>query len=214
MSYNEEYYRVIIPTKPITKAIDELRALQSTWGELHNEREQWRITPDVERDSGFQKVQRYEAELAAIDARQQQRIEEARQKIEGFRAECFEAIDEQVLPNGEDVLGENEADFALLKNDLIDRPDHLRRIVGKHDNAAFRNAANEYARRHNWKGFDYKAKEGSVREYCAQMFDMFERAASAPLGLSMMQSISDYEPVRIATAHDVVDCLPDGGFSA
>lgn len=214
MSISEEYYRVIIPTEPIAKSIDELKKLQASWSELHNEREQWRITPDVRVEGGFQKVQMYRDELASIDDKQRQRIAETREAIEGFRSECFEAIDAQVTPSGDDVMGENEADFALIKNNLIDRPEHLRKIVEKHNNAAFRNAARDYAQERNWDGFDYKAKENSVREYCTQMFDMFERAASVPLGLSMMQSLEEGEPVRVAIAYGVIDCLPDGGFAA
>lgn len=198
MSVNEEYYRVIIPTKPIIKSIDELKRLQASWGELHNERERWRITPDVERDGGFQKVQRHRNELAAIDNRQRRRVIDACEIIEGYRSECFKAIDEQVTPSGDDVMGENSADFALIKNGLIDRPEHLRQIVNRHGNAAFRNAARDYAQERNWEGFDYKVKEESVREYCTQMFDMFERAASVPMGLSMMQSLEDDESVRAA----------------
>ena len=214
MSVNEEYYRVIIPTKPIIKSIDEPKRLQASWSELHNEREQWRITPDVRVEGGFQKVQMYRDELAAIDEKQSDLVAEARTKIEGFRSECFAAIDAQVTPSGDDVMGENSADFALIKNGLIDRPEHLRQIVDRHGNAAFRNAARDYAQERNWEGFDYKAKEDSVHEYCSQMFDMFERAASVPLGLSMMQSLADDEPVRVARAYDVVDCLPDGNLTA
>ena len=79
---------------------------------------------------------------------------------------------------------------------------------GLSGNAAFRNAAQEYAAAKGWEGFNYKGKEQSVRDYCTQLFDMFDRAASEPQGLSMMQALEETEPLRVAKAYDIIDCLP------
>lgn len=216
---NEEYYVIQVPMRTIRDAISELEAHQASWFAWEAEREKWVITPEVEAQGGFQKVKEHKRELEAIDAKQQERVNQARTRIADLRTECSELIDEQVTPRGADILGDNEEDFALIKNGLIDRPEHLRAIVDKHNNAAFRNAAQDYAAEKKreaenpndaemWEGFAYKAKEKSVRDYCTQMFDLFDRAASQPQGVAMMQALEETEPIRAAKAYGVVDCLP------
>lgn len=111
-----------------------------------------------------------------------------------------------------------------MSNGLIDRPEHLREVLERHPNAAFYIAAKHYAAERiqkagdpdeaaRWEGFDFVSKENSVREYCGNMFDLFDRAATTPNGVAMLQALEETELKRSATAYDVIDCLPDNARS-
>ena len=209
MEFNDIYYKVEIPFDRIEKGLEELKILNTECEKLEEERKAWAIMPDTEKVGGSELVQKHQRELEAINAEWVKAIEETRGRLDTLHNEAISNIDEQVYPHPDDIDGDNAATFDLIAYGLIDRPEHLKRIVEEHNNAAFLNAAREYANKKAWDGFDYKTKEQSVREYVDNIFELFGFASSTPLGVQMMTALEDNELMRRAAAHDVLDCMPE-----
>lgn len=88
------YQTVIIPMEHIKAAIGELKDLNASWREWHEEREKWRVDDAVRIAGGVERVEEHKRELEAIDQKQRERIEAARGVIERERAACVAEIDE------------------------------------------------------------------------------------------------------------------------
>lgn len=75
----------------------------------------------------------------------------AQEKIEKARAAYIEGVNAQIVPNGEDL---SSADYALLRDGIIDTPQALQAVIARNDNYAFVAAAAKYAKARNWEGFE------------------------------------------------------------
>lgn len=131
-------------------------------------------------------------------------IDAAQEKLKAAHEEADRFIWEQVTPNGNDILGEGAADVALLNLGLINSAGDLKRILEKHNNAAFRALAARYASERDWEGFDYMSKTESVRSFTDQVFDGLSRAVYSPGQILSEQytKVAD-EYSRIAAAYDL-----------
>ena len=144
----------------------------------------------------------------ALDERWAGIVSDAQAAVDTQARAAVEAIDAQVTPNGDDIIGANEGDFALIRNGLVTNANQLARILAKHDNVAFRIAAARYAADPSrmWEGFNFFDKENSIREYSEQAFGDLKIAASYPHGAAYMQyADTPHEYSRIALAYGLAN---------
>ena len=111
----------------------------------------------------------------------------------------------QVLPKGADISGDNAADFSLLENGLVSDPDKLQKLVEGHDNAAFRAMASNYAKVRGWNGFDYVDKESTLREYGDDFLKFAVWGCEDGLSINNMLVTAKNELRRRADAYDLMD---------
>ena len=195
-----------IPVKQIQNAILTVRDAHDKLIDLEHERAALGAVEAVRERAGEEGVRRRQIALEAIDERWAGIVSDAQTAIDEQARAAVEAIDEQVTPNGNDVLGPNSADFALLEHGLIANPAQLSRVLARHNCVAFRLAAQNYAASRNWTGFTFFDKEGSIREYCEQVFDNLKIAAGRPHGVAYAQyANTPHEYSRIALAYDLAD---------
>ena len=139
-------------------------------------------------------------------------ISRAADELDSIQAAAVEQIDEQVTPDGDDVVA-NAGDFELLRHGLIINAEQLERLRQKHaDSAAFAIAADKYATERGWENFEFLTVENSIREYVDTVFSGLRRAATAPDGLSYQQfCATPDEYQRSATAHGLADVFAESG---
>lgn len=176
----------------ISSAHDEVTAIEA-------ERASLGTIENARIKGGEDGVTRYNEASAALEQRRDAATRAALEAVEAQARAAQDMLDEQVTPDGNDIIGENAADFALLEHNLIANAAQLERILAKHDNVAFRQAAAQYAARKEWDGFDAFALEKTAREYTGSMFDGLKAAASNPTGPAYMQYVdTPHEYARIA----------------
>lgn len=159
---------------------------------------------EIERLSGSRGVQEAQQLKEQYQAERRKIQEKAIAEIEALEVDAKKYIDDEVTPNGKDIVGENAGDFALLEHNLIPTPEMLRVILDKHDNTAFRMAAEQYAKRQNWDGFTFYDKEKSVREYTDQVFTGVKMATRIPAGMYALQYTQQADEFRrIANAYGI-----------
>ncbi len=225
---SSEYFVVAVPVKALERAGRILADFQPRWDALRQEREELRglaaslLGPNPDALGAVGKTgaagelsakaqglaDEYEAKRAEIDGKMQAEIDETAERIAALRAEAMEAVAEQVTPHGADIAGNGE--YILIRDGLVHDPEDLQQIVADNMSAAFRNAAQDYASRRGWGGFNYVSKLEDVKGYLSQMFDMYERAARVPNGYAIAQALAENEATRAAHAWDIDDCYQAG----
>ena len=197
-----------IPVKQIQNAILTVRDTHDKLIDLEHERAALGAVEAVRERAGEEGVRRRQIALDAIDERWVGIVSDAQAAVDAQARAAVEAIDAQVTPNGADIIGGNEGDFALIEHGLIMSADQLARILKKHDNVAFRIAAARYASdpARMWKGFNFFDKENSLREYTEQVFNNLKTAVDRPHGPAYMQyADTPHEYSRIALAYGLAD---------
>ena len=170
-----------IPTREIKSAVDIVRKTGDEYAKLQVERAKLGTEEETRAKLGENGVTERKKALKDIDTRWAAILEEAQKGLDGAYSDAMRAIDEQVMPNGADIIGDNAGDFALLEHNLVTDADQLKRIIERHDSSpAFRIAAERYAGAHGWEGFSFVSKENSVRSYTNQVFDALRVAAKYP----------------------------------
>lgn len=195
-----------LPVKQIQNAILTVRDAHDRLIAIEGERAALGAVEAVRLRAGEEGVQRRAVALEAIDERWGEIVAEAERDVDEQARAAVEMIDEQTTPNGNDIIGANAADFALIEHGLIANADQLARVLAKHDNVAFRLAAQRYAAdpARVWGGFDFYSKEVSVREYTEQVFSNLKTAAGRPHGVAYSQyANTPGEFQRIAVAYDL-----------
>ena len=149
---------------------------------------------------------KYAELLADIEARRQTAIDAAKEKIAEQRKQAEQFNFMQIMPNGEDLLGDNAADVALFEHNVITTTAQLDAILAKHNNPAFRTMASNYADKKGWEGYSFIEKSQSAREFTAQVFNALATAAGHSTGPTYMQYCdTPGELSRIAVAHGLAD---------
>jgi hypothetical protein len=159
-------------------------------------------------------VQERARELEKGDQQKTAIIAETREKLDKLHAQAVNFIEEQTTPDGTDIIGDNAGDFALIEHGLIETPEKLERVLAKHDNVAFRYAAQRYAAdpARNWPGFNFFENEAAIKEYTAQIFDCLNDAAGNPYGAAVMQyTETPTEYARIAEAYGLKESFIASG---
>ena len=195
-----------IPVKQIQNAILTVRDAHDKLIDLEHERAALGTVEAVRLRAGEEGITRRQVALEAIDERWGEIVAEAERDVDEQAHAAVEMIDKQVTPDGADIIGVNEGDFALIRNGLIANPAQLSRILARHDNTAFRLAAQRYAAdpAREWEGFNFLDKENSLREYTEQVFNNLKTAAGRPHGVAYSQyANTPGEFQRIAVAYDL-----------
>ena len=186
-----------MPIEQIQNAILTVREAHDKLIALEGERAALGAVEAVRERAGEEGVRRRQIALEALDER-----------WAGIVSDAQAAVDAQVTPNGADIIGANEGDFALIEHGLIMNADQLARILAKHDNVAFRIAAARYAAdpARMWEGFNFFDKENSLREYTEQVFNNLKTAVDRPHGPAYMQyADTPHEYSRIALAYGLAN---------
>ena len=197
-----------MPIEQIQNAILTVREAHDKLIDLEHERAALGTVEEVKARSGYEGVQRRAVAIEALEERWARIVSDAQATVDAQARAAVEAIDAQVTPNGADIIGANEGDFALIEHGLIMNADQLARILAKHDNVAFRLAAQRYAAdpARMWEGFDFFDKENSIREFSEQVFSNLIIASGRPHGPAYMQyADTPREYSRIALAYDLAN---------
>ena len=197
-----------MPIEQIQNAILTVREAHDKLIALEGERAALGAVEAVRERAGEEGVRRRLIALEALDERWAGIVSDAQAAVDAQARAAVEAIDAQVTPNGADIIGGNEGDFALIEHGLIMSADQLARILTKHDNVAFRIAAARYASdpARMWEGFNFFDKENSLREYTEQVFNNLKTAVDRPHGPAYMQyADTPHEYSRIALAYGLAN---------
>lgn len=167
---------------------------------------------DARKYSGENGVQERARELEKAEAERKAIVEAAQKRLAELHSDALEEIAQQTDPRGADVTGANAGDFALFEHGLIESPEKLERLLAKHDNAAFRIAAEKYASARKWPGFDYIPLEKNCIEYTNAAFRGLAGAAERPTGLFAMQYTQQKDEFkRMAAAYGIADVFTESG---
>lgn len=162
--------------------------------------------------AGEDGVQKRAAEIEKADAAKKAVVEETQAELDKLHEKAVSFIEDQTTPNGNDVIGDNAGDFALVEHGLIETPEKLERILEKHDNVAFRYAAQKYAAVRGWEGFSFLENEKAFHEYLEQVFNRLKAAVGNPYGMHYMQYVeTPNEYQRIAAAYGIAKAFSESG---
>ena len=183
-----------IPTKTIKAALKAVADCKAIYDEVKEDRENL----EASFKAGNISENLYKERLEKLGEKQKAATEKANATIEAQAKEYVRKIDEQITPNGLDLI--NNPDYILLKDDLVSNPEELSRIVERHEGSpAFRAAAANYALKHEWREYDgYFANEKGAKEYGQIVFDMTRHGIINPYGYNAMRCATEGEPARIA----------------
>ena len=205
-----------LPIDEVEAAIKAARRAKAAQEAVNQEAAELPTEQDAQQLRGFEGVQRLHEQQAAFDARKQEIIQRAQSEINALEEKAVAFIDAQTTPDGADIVGENAGDFAVIEHNLVATPEQLSRILEKHDNVAFRMAAQRYAAdpARNWEGFNFFDKERAIREYTAQLFDNLKHAAANPFRPVYWQYVEmPTEYLRIARAYGLENEFAASGGS-
>lgn len=195
-------YNVKLPTDTIRLAVKALNEARLKLNKLIQEKADYE-SADANRRYTLDHI---EKELVRIAADTGKTKEEIKKHINGLCDTIQDELKKSFIPNGQDLIGDdNEADLALFKNGLIMDEKTLDYLVNKHDNAAFRILAYNYAKERNWNDYDYITNEESANEYINAIIKGLKTAAEIPFGydaLRFTESKGEYK--RMALAHGLL----------
>lgn len=195
-----------MPVNTLKRAVEIAQDVHTKFEKLDEKRKAFPETQEeVERLSGFEGVQKWKETLEEIDQEKKAVSAEAVAKIEDLKVEYQKKIDDQVVPKGSDVSGDNESDFRLLENGLVTDPEKLQKLVERHDNVAFRAMASNYAKSRGWDGFEYFDKESALREYGEEFLKVATWACEDGLGINNMLVTAEDELKRRSLAYGLIE---------
>ena len=148
-------------------------------------------------------------EIAAMKEEKWQIIDEGTEALTRLRYQSLTSLEDQESMKSEDL---ENADYALLRDGLIETPDELYCLLVNNDNMAFTWAARKYAKERNWPGFDNQLSDFMltahiVRVFVYTWFNMCDIAIKSLDGLTAMQIADENELNRMAQAHGVLGML-------
>ena len=176
-------YNVKLPTGTIKTAIKALNEARQELKRLADQKAELEA-PEASRRYSQDHI---EKELVRIAAETGQITNEITAKIDRLADTARDELKAAFIPDGSDLLGENEADAALLRNGIITKPKVLEYIISKHDNAAFRILAAKYAKEREWDDFEYYTSEDTAKEYIETIIKGLKDAAAVPFGYRALQ---------------------------
>ena len=129
----------------ILEAADEFNAVDA-------ERDGYPKTyDDAKRLQGEEGAARFLVRKAQFEGAELKITRTAQEKVEQARQAYVKAVNDQITPRGVDIEG---ADYALLKDCLVDTAEALHNLIARNDTFAFIAAATKYAKERDWSGFD------------------------------------------------------------
>lgn len=197
-----------LPIGTIRACISALNGYRKELAKLRDQKKVYEA-PDASRKYSLEHI---EKELIRIEAERMQINDEAAKRVLNFYEMASAEVKDAFIPLGSDVTAENEADAALFRNGLILDKNTLEYMINKHDNAAFRIMAANYAKERNWDGFEYTTHEEAAGEYVKKVFDGLKNVASDPFGYSAIQyTETPGEYRRMADAYGLIAEFNKGG---
>ena len=195
-----------IPVEPIKDGIRTVNNAKKKVYTLEKEKEALDLMKieEIIKKYGETGVNERKKKAEEIDSKIAVIRSETLEVLSKHREKAVSEVDAQFTPDGNDIIGANAADIALIQNDIITTPDNLKRLLQRHNNTAFRMLAARYAKKHDWSDFEYIDKEQSIRGYVEQVFNNLETAAYMPLGIAGTQytgTIGEYR--RIAESYEL-----------
>lgn len=177
-------FNVKMPMGTIRTAVKALNEARQELKRLSDQKADYE-SQDANRRYSQEHIER---ELVRISAEAGAVTTEIQKKINGLCETIQSELDAAFIPDGTDLIGaDNEADAALFKNGLIFDPKTLEYMVNKHDNAAFRILAANYAKERKWENFDYITSEESAHDYINAITKGLKNAASVPFGYDALR---------------------------
>lgn len=201
-----QFVTLEIPAHLLTAAIAEVRTVKEAWDAIEAQRAA--LMPVTVESVGRLGMEERQKQLDEFERQKEAATGKARASIAKLAQQYTPAIDKQTTPSGADIAG--NPDFELLKNQLVETPAELVRILERNDNRTFRAAASRYAAGKNWDGFSYADNEKAVREFGQGFFEACERAAGSPAGYSSMFVLNGGVLVDMARSYGVLDELEAG----
>lgn len=176
-----------LPIKEIAAAIKATKQAKAVLLRIDGETSFWKNDAEVIAKYGNNGLAKRAEILAKAERERLEVIASAQNNILTQAKAARDFIFAQTTPNGFDITGENAGDFALLEHGLIETPEKLQRLLEKHDNTAFRFAAQKYAAVHEWEGFNFFENEAAAVEFSDQIFENLGFAAANPYSAVIMQ---------------------------
>lgn len=186
-------YTIKINKKPINKVSELIREEIQGFNALDEKRAELRGINAV----GSISPNAYNEEVAKLDTAKAALIAATKADVAKAKEEFFKDLDNTLSINGADLVGDNEADYVLFRDNLINTPEDLDRIMEKHiDSPAFRVAATNYAERKGWQGMEYLTAEDRIREFAEEFFKRADMAADAPTGSYWGMFVTSDDAIR------------------
>ena len=177
-------YNVKMPIGTIRTAVKALNEARQELKRLSDQKADYE-SQDANRRYSQEHIER---ELVRISTEAGAVTAEIQKKINGLCETIQSELDAAFIPDGNDLIGaDNEADAALFRNGLIFDPKTLEYMVNKHDNAAFRILAANYAKERKWENFDYITSEESAHDYINAITKGLKNSASVPFGYDALR---------------------------
>ena len=177
-------YNVKMPIGTIRLAVKALNEARQELKRLSDQKADYE-SQDANRRYSQEHIER---ELVRISAEAGAVTAEIQKKINGLCETIQSELDAAFIPDGNDLIGaDNEADAALFRNGLIFDPKTLEYMVNKHDNAAFRILAANYAKERKWENFDYITSEESAHDYINAITKGLKNTAAVPFGYDALR---------------------------
>ncbi len=208
-------YTLKMPIKQIADAIKSVKNLQVKIAVIDAEEKKLGSRQDALKMYGEAGATKYDEAMENFRLQKMKLISSVQETVNTLKQEAIDFVYLQTVPDGNDILGDGAADFALLQEKLISTPEQLAFILSRHDNSAFRIAADNYAKEKGWEDFSFIDLDKPIKEYTEQVFSALYAAAGEPSGLYAMQyTQTPNEYSRIASAYGLQEEFgASGGYS-
>ena len=197
--------KMVVLTMPVNVLGNEVKVVEdvkTVWDQVDEERRKLPETVEKAREvGGSNGVEAYEKTVNELNQRKQAATDEGIERLQDLEKQYQKAIDDQTVPRGADVSGENESDFRLLENGLVTDAEKLEKLIEAHDNPAFRAMASGYAQKRGWSGFDYVDLERSLRQFGTDFSEACVRGCQNPYGYHSLLVRDGNELSRRALAY-------------
>ena len=193
----------IFPIKPVfnslTPAIRAARESVEALKGLEVQRAHLGTEEEVKEHAGTEGVRKRAEALEAIEQERRQVVGSAQKAIADTCDKARGMVSEFATPQGGDVQGQPEADLKLLEFGLVDTPEQLMRLRGKHnDSLAFWIGARNYAASKEWGGFAFITKAAQMVEFVNTFETRLKSAAADPASYDAIAFSSEYGSSTVA----------------
>ncbi len=177
---------VKIPVDVVRNAVEIVKAIVAENAKVE---EAIRALPPVsEEQDGKKGMETRSVVLKICEKYRADACKNAQDKLDALYKQYQAAIDDQTTPSGKALESE---DYALFRDGLIVSPEQLTRILQKNDSITFAYAAEQYAKRRGWDGYEVRTNEGQAREFGNQVFNTCSRGVRMPGGYFSLYARED-----------------------
>ena len=158
---------VVIPVDTLRKAANVVKDLAAENARID---EAIRALPPVsEAQEGKKAIEARAVVMKICEKHREDACDKAKEALAALYGQYREIIDEQTTPGGEAT---QSADYALFRDSLITSPEQLERVLYRNNNVTFAYAAEQYAKRNGWDGYEVRTNETQARDFGDRVFDL------------------------------------------